>query len=188
LEQRHAALAQRQHGLATRGQLSAIGMSDSRIEYRLRSEAIYRVYESVYRLASHPVTWRQRLLAACWAGGDQRQAVVSHRAAAALLTLPGGSELAEITSPRHLRARHQGVITHESLILEDRDVHYVDEIPVTRPARTLCDLASLVVARELERSTLELAMVKPCVSTGSIRTCCDCSGSASVGSSDPVGD
>jgi len=42
--------------------------------------------------------------------------------------LPGGEELVEITSLRHHRARHEGVIVHESRFLEERDIKYVDNI------------------------------------------------------------
>src|SRR5436190_13729005 len=74
--------------------------------------------------------------------------------------LPGGLELVEITSRRHLRARHPGVTTHESAILDDRDLIYIDNIPTTRTARTLCDAAALVVAGELQRGTLQLAILE----------------------------
>jgi len=64
----------------------------------------------------------------------------------------------EITSPRHRRARHDGVIAHESRFLTDLDVMYVDNIPVTRTARTLNDLGLLVERGELELATLDHAM------------------------------
>jgi very-short-patch-repair endonuclease len=51
-----------------------------------------------------------------------------------------------------------GVITHESFFLTDLDVTYIDGIPVTRPARLLCDLALLVERGELRPNTYELAL------------------------------
>jgi len=95
-------------------------------------------------------------MAACFAGG--KLSVASFRAAAALHYLPGGEEMLEITSPRHRRARHDGVIAHESRFLTDLDVMYVDNIPVTRTARTLNDLGLLVERGELELATLDHAM------------------------------
>jgi hypothetical protein len=95
-------------------------------------------------------------MAACFAGG--KLSVGSFRTAAALSYLPGGEELVEITSPRHRRARHDGIIPHESRFLTDLDVMYVDNIPVTRTARTINDLGLLVEKRKLEMTTLDLAM------------------------------
>lgn len=155
-----AGLASRQHGVVARAQLREIGMTVAQIDYRVKCRSLIRMYESVYRVASHASDWRQSLLGACWAGGLQRQSVGSHRASLALSGLPGGLEIVEITSPRHRRARHTGVVTHESLILEERDIRYVDNIPITRAARTLCDSAALVVTREMPVATLELAIAE----------------------------
>ncbi len=157
---RLAALARRQHGLVTRAQVFDLGFRRGWIHRELEAGRLVRIHESVYRLRDSPTSREQLLLAACFAGGQQRTSVGSHRAALFGMRLPGGDETIEITSPRWRRARHDGVVVHESLILEDRDVHYIDEIPITRPARTLCDAASLVVAGELDRATLELAILE----------------------------
>jgi hypothetical protein len=159
-ERRLLTVARRQHGLITRSQAVSLGFKSSWLGRRLAQGRLIRVHESVYRLASHPLTWHHDLLAACFAGGQQRQSVVSFRSALQISALPGGAEIVEITSPRHRRARHAGVITHESRILEDRDIWYVGEIPVTRAARTLCDVAGLVVLREFDSATLELAVME----------------------------
>ena len=90
----------------------------------------------------------------------QRRAssAASFRAGAQMWSLPGGEEIVEITSPRHDRAQHDGVTTHESFYLTDLDVTYIDSIPVTRPARIICDLGLLVKRGEMSVETLELAM------------------------------
>ena len=67
----------------------------------------------------------------------------SHRSAAALWDLPGSVEqaVAEITCPRWRRAQHDGLIVHESTALSERDITFVDGIPVTTVERTIFDLA-----------------------------------------------
>jgi hypothetical protein len=92
------------------------------------------------------------VLAACWAGGTR--AAASHRSAAELSALPGRNSVnIEITCPRWRRAQHTGLIVHESLEFEDIDVTTRDNIPVTKPARTLFDLAGVVGA-----TTVDLAI------------------------------
>ena len=128
----------------------------SQLEARLRRGRLERVYDSVYRVPGSPPMWRQRLMAATFAGG--KLSAASFRAAAALHYLPGGEEVVEITSPRHRRARYDGVFTHESRFLEERDLMYVDNIPVTRCARTLNDLAFFVETGQMAIATLDHAM------------------------------
>jgi hypothetical protein len=86
--------------------------------------------------------------------------VASFRAAALLHGLPGGAEVVEITTLRHHRWPYPRVLVHESRHLSELDVMMVDSIPVTRAARTLCDLAGLVERRALDRRTLDLALLE----------------------------
>ncbi len=146
-----------QHGLITRDQFLLHGSRDQ-LKRRLASGFLTRIYSSVYRLSSAPETWRQSLLAACLAGG--KMSAGAFRAAAKMDDLPGGEELVEITNLRHNRCQYDGVVVHESRYLEERDIRIIDGIPVTRTARTICDLACLVEQRILERQTLELALME----------------------------
>ncbi len=143
-----ADLAPRQHGLVARDQLLVVGSRDQ-ITRRLKSGRLIRIHDSVYRVPSTACSWRQALLAACLAGG--KSSVASFRAAALLHGLPGGAEVVEITTLRHHRWPYPHVVVHESRHLSELDVMIVDSIPVTRAARTLCDLAGLVELRELGR-------------------------------------
>ncbi len=60
-------IAVRQHGLITRGQALEAGLTARMIEGRLRSGAWTAVHKTVYRLGGSPVTWHQRVMAACLA-------------------------------------------------------------------------------------------------------------------------
>ena len=150
-------LASAQHQLITRSQFLRIG-SRGQLDRRVASGALIRVCDSVYRLPGIHPTWRQDLLAACWAGG--RSGAASFRAAAQLSNLPGGEELVEVTFIRHNRSNCPGVIVHESNHLTVKDVSVIDGIPVTNAARTLCDLAALVEWNQMGRSTLDHALLE----------------------------
>jgi hypothetical protein len=148
-------LTGRQHYVATHDQIREFG-SCRQIDSRLDAGVLDSMYQSVYRIAGSPDTWRQRLLGACFATSGVSAG--SFRAAAQMWSLPGGEEIVEITSPRHDRAQYAGVRTHESSYLTDLDVTCIDSIPVTRPARIICDFGLLVKRGEMSVETLELAM------------------------------
>jgi hypothetical protein len=148
-------LAGRQHYVVGRDQLREFG-TPRQIEYRLAKRRLERVHEGVYRVAGSPETWHQKLLAACLSSSGAN--AVSFRAAAQLWGLPGGAEIVEVTAPRHRRMQFDAVTIHESWFLTDLDVTHLQGIPVTRPARVICDLALLVARGELRPSTLDLAL------------------------------
>ena len=159
---RIALFAAAHHGVFPLDEARAVGITRHQLQYACSTGEIVRVHDLVYRIAGAPVTWQATLAAACWAGGSR--AVASHRSAAALDRLPAGSEVfAEITCPRWRRARHDGLIVHETRALHRMDVTVRDGIPVTTVSRTLLDLAAIISQAELERS-LENALRRGLVS------------------------
>jgi hypothetical protein len=118
------------------------GLTDRQIEGRIALGLWRHLYEDVYIAAGAPLTWKGALLAACWAGGFR--AAASHRSAAALWKLAGGRRsLVEIMCPRWRRARHEGLVVHETKALQGIDIVEVEGIPVTTPERTLLDLGAV---------------------------------------------
>src|SRR5258708_5677602 len=110
-----AAVAAERHGVFSRAQARACGMSLATIDRRLTSGVWERLYPGVYRLAGAPATWQQALLAACLALGAD--AVVSHRAAAALWLFPGFAQRGiELSVPRG-RWRMRGLKVHRPVSL-----------------------------------------------------------------------
>lgn len=106
-------------------------------------------------------------MAACLACGPT--AVISHLSAAALLgILDRGRRLVEVTIPRSDRRSCPGVVVHRSLALPRADVTTVHAIPVTTPARTLIDLASVETAEALEEA-LDAALRMRLVSMARLR-------------------
>ncbi|MEA2504051.1 MAG: hypothetical protein QOG36_1094, partial [Actinomycetota bacterium] len=75
-------IAQKQHGLLTRAQALACGLSDGDIRGRLNTAIWLRVYAGVYRVAGSRVTHEQAVLAASLAAGGR--ALASHGTAAEL--------------------------------------------------------------------------------------------------------
>jgi predicted transcriptional regulator of viral defense system len=152
-----AALAQfaaRHHSVFSLAHAHLLRFSRKQIHWRRRRGLWLPVYLGAYRLEGAPVTWKGKLLAACWAGGFR--AVASHRSAAAMYGLAGGRRpLAEITCPRWQRARHPEVQVHESKALGPLDVTLMDEIPVTTPEVTLLTLGAVC-----HTSIVEMALDK----------------------------
>ena len=134
-----AYLAHRHHGLIDRGHLDRLGVPADVRWYRVTTGRWHEVYDGVYRIAGAPDSWESRLLAACWAGGAR--AVASHRSAAALWQLPGADrEVIEVMCPRWRRARHPGLVVHESTMLSTWDTATVTGIPCTSIERTILDM------------------------------------------------
>jgi hypothetical protein len=90
-----AALAGRQYGLVTWDQALAAGLSPAAIRRLSAQGHLVRAARGLYRFAGFKATWRSRLMAACLQAG--RDAVVSHRSAAALWRLRG------LRAPAHHR-------------------------------------------------------------------------------------
>ena len=99
-----------------------------------------------------PATWRQEAIAACFYLG--RQAALSYRAAAVLRGLVGFKQArVEVTVPtnRNRSVSHKIRIHVQRDLVPDEDIMTIDGIPVTKPARTLLDLAAVESADVIER-------------------------------------
>ena len=139
-------MARRQHGVVGRSQLIELGLTESNIEYRLQAGRLQVLHRGVYGLGPLQSTLA-RWMAAVLAGGTG--AVLSHRSAAELWGLIGGS-----SGPIHLtvssKRRRPGILLHRSSVLEDERTE-VERIPVTTVPRTILDCASAMTERRLER-------------------------------------
>ncbi len=154
------ALAARQHGVVTRAQLLAAGLTRGMVATRRGSGQLHRLHRGVYLLGGlrGPLEpERAREMAAVLASGST--AVLSHRSAAWLwgaLPRPGPATPVDVTVPRHSRTRRPAVRVHRSRDLPPHDTTRLDGIPVTTPARTLRDLSLVVGARDLDRAAARL--------------------------------
>ena len=142
-----AAMAATQHGLITRAQAVAAGVTPRSIDGRVRSGQWRIVLPRIYEAEEAPRTFEQDLMAATlWAGEDSAG---SHRSAAAMLRLAGiPRRTLEISTPRKLRANNITVHrTRENLRSCSTEAQ---GIPVTTAARTLVDLGAVVSPETLE--------------------------------------
>jgi very-short-patch-repair endonuclease len=137
---RLAAIAAAQDGVFTGADARSVGLRKDHIDRKV-GQSWSPVYDGVYRIAGAPATWRSALRAAASAAG--LGSAISHRSAGALYDLPGGrSDLVELTCVRWKRTIRGGLVVHESRRLDPRDIQLIDGIPVTRPERTVLDVAS----------------------------------------------
>jgi hypothetical protein len=135
-------------GLLLREQLLGTGLSPSAIDRKIKSGELRVVYRGVYRMASSPTSWCQRILAPClrlpgmvWVCG---------RTAAAFWELDGScKDVIEVVSPRGLRCVDE-VIVHRTQSMSPRDVTVVKRIPITTVHRTLVDLGDWADVDQVE--------------------------------------
>jgi Transcriptional regulator, AbiEi antitoxin len=147
-EQELARLAGASHGVVTHGQLLAAGLTTRQIEHRLDKGALLRVHRGVYRVGHRAPSHEARYLAAVWACGEN--ALLSGRAAGHLLEiLSTPPSMPEVTAPTERRV--PGIKTRRAT----REPFVWRGIPVTTPARTLVDLASVLTAGDLARACHE---------------------------------
>ena len=107
------------------------------------------MHPGVYRIAGTEPSWEQALLAAVLAAGDE--AIASHRAAAAMWGIEQIERVIELTVPTARRPRVEGAVLHrtDGLLLPERT--RLRHIPLTTPARTVFDLASVIPRGALDR-------------------------------------
>ena len=141
LEEAVGSRARRQHGLLTREQALAAGLSVDQIEHRLESGRWLVVRPGVYLINGTPPSFEQSVLAACLAAGED--IVASHATAALLWGLAATFEPdgIHVTGPLPRLCRLDGVIGHRSGKLDPADAGRRAGIPVTSVARTIIDVA-----------------------------------------------
>jgi very-short-patch-repair endonuclease len=135
------ALASRQHGVVTRWQLRAAGLSDRAIERRVKAGWLVRLHRGVYAVGHTALTRHSHLIAAVYACGPE--ALASHRAAGWLWGILRGPQPIEVTAPR-AREAGKGFVLHRSRLIHDEDRAEREGIPVTSLARTIVDLADVL--------------------------------------------
>jgi very-short-patch-repair endonuclease len=134
-----ASIAAQQHGIVTRTQLLAAGVSRHAIDRRLRHAQLRSRHAGVYQVG--PVALPRSLEMAAVLACDG--ATLSHRSAAAFrdLTPPPAPSPLELTiSPDRRCGRRQGIRVYRRAIADD-EIERIDGIPVTSAARTVLDLA-----------------------------------------------
>jgi len=142
---RVAELASEQEGVFATWQLRELGFTRDMVRRRLQAGRLFRVFRSVYALVPQ-IGLRGQFMAAALSYGPN--AVLSHRAAAAILELgPWPTGAIDVTVAVR-RKPQPGVRLHRAEV--ERRV--VDGFPVTTVARTLVDIAHVLPYGRLEEA------------------------------------
>ena len=127
-----------QHGMLSRAQALAAGMTSDKIEAELAAGRWRRVMPGVYATFSGPLPRRSQLWAAVLRAGEG--AVLSHETAAELVGLVEPGEPIHVTVPeRRTPGRIPGVVIHRCVWLAKRR-HPTRTPPQTRVEDTIVDL------------------------------------------------
>jgi very-short-patch-repair endonuclease len=145
-----AALASRQYGVVTRGQLNTLGYSDDAIDRAVASGRLHPWHRSVFAVGHQRLSPHGLCMAGVLFRG--RGALVSHQSA---IWLWGFERKLEI--PVHVSVRWRGhaqdaIGLHHCPALRDDDIAETERLPVTGVARTLLDFASEADAFRLGRA------------------------------------
>jgi very-short-patch-repair endonuclease len=183
------ALARAQHGVVTRKQLLALGLTRHGIEHRRARGRLHLVTRGIYAVGRPGLTLNGRRMAAVLACGGDLDArggirlrggshepppvVLSYDSAAALFAIgPEPVSHFEISTTLPTERRVPGVKLHRRPALARGSVGYCQGIPATSPVQTLIDLATRHGRPTMERATNEadkLGLVR----TDDLRTALD---------------
>lgn len=159
-----SSVAVTQNGNITRKQLFALGLSADAIDRRIRAGRLYRVFPGVYHVGTPALPGLQRAAAAVLACGDY--AALSHSSG---MTHWGfwrrWDQPFEVTLMKGNR-RPAAIRVHRSTILDEDDVTEHHEIRVTKPARTIIDMAPRL-GSALDR-TVNNALLSPWLKRGNL--------------------
>ncbi len=144
-------MATGQQGLLTREQLRRDGITKARQAGLIRDGILVRLRRGVFRLAGSAIGWEQELLAVCLTEGAPL--VGSHRAAMRVWGLRTRFDDLEVSVAYIGNRALRGVVVHRSVDLVSRDLTIVKGLPVTTPARTLCDAGLIFPHTEVQRLT-----------------------------------
>jgi very-short-patch-repair endonuclease len=147
-----AKLGSRSHGVVTRHQLLAAGLSRHEIAHRLATGALWREYPGVYRVGHRAPSVEARYLAAVRACGPG--ALLSGRAAGHLWGLLKGAAAPPPEVTTRTERRITGVITHRA---RSNDVAGTTHrgIPITTVPFTLIALSAHLSPTDLARACHE---------------------------------
>jgi very-short-patch-repair endonuclease len=173
-------LAERQHGLVSREQVTRLGIDRRLLRRRIDAGIWVVVTPRVFRLAGVRPTFEQHCLAAVLDCGPG--ALVARDAAATLWNLPAvRAEHLDLVTAQHQRTELARVHRTRTLPIEHQA--YRLRIPLTSAARTLLDLAPIWATPRLERA-IDAALATKVVTSAELhRVLQDCarSGRAGVG-------
>lgn len=153
-----ARLAERQHGVVSRGQLRGLGLSEAGITARAQAGSLHRLFRGTFAVGHRGGDRRGLMLAAVLASGNG--AVLSHGSAAELLGLwDKRADWIDVIAPRRGGRKLGGIRWHNVPRPGAAEIVVREGIPCTTVSRTLVDMAGRTGPITLRR-LIEQAAVK----------------------------
>lgn len=134
-------LAERQHGVVAREQLQRLGSDQWCIDALVRRRALRTVHRGVYAVGHRSLTHDGRRLAALLACGDA--ALGRFSAGAVWRFVTHDEDRVHVVVPRDIGLERPCIAAYRSSTLTGADVTTFRGLALTRPARTLVDLAAV---------------------------------------------
>ncbi len=152
-----ARVAEAQHGVVARRQLTGLGLGDDAIDYRLAVGRLWIVMPRVYAVGQRRLPPLSRSMAAVLSSGIG--AALSHRSAAALwgIRALGGNPI-HVTAPS--KSRSTKLVRRHCVVLPSDEVTIHEGIPVTTMPRTVLDLASTSSVDEVEVAIRQIEFLR----------------------------
>ena len=148
---RVARLAADEWGVLSTRELRACGLSGDAVTHRVRKGLLHRMHRGVYAVGHANPPLEGYFLAAVKACGPGTR--LSHYAGAAHWEFLGWDDRPpEVTVVGAATRLHRGIRVHRTIALDPVDCVRHRGIPITSPARTLVDLASVLGYRPLRRA------------------------------------
>lgn len=144
-----ARMAARQHGLLSNRQIQETFASRSAPKRLQSAGLVERRGHRVYALCGSLPSWEADILALCLA--TDRLVVASHRSALRLWGMRSVDDEVEVSIRYPGSLSVAGAVVHRIRDLTQHDFTYIDAVPVTTPARTLCDAGLVFPDAEVER-------------------------------------
>jgi very-short-patch-repair endonuclease len=150
VERQIVALAERQSGVVSRGQLRSLGLSDRAITRRIEWGWLIPILNGVYAVGHRPRTLRGWHCAALLAAGER--SALSNRSAGAHWAMTKAPGRPHVIAPRSADAI-KGIVVHRPRALAEDDIVENQGLRVASPARVLLDIAGEGASRrQLERA------------------------------------
>lgn len=135
-----------------------VEVSDQLMFHHEQAERVERVWRGIYRLSHYPIEEHEQLVVAyLW---SKEQGVISHESALSLLelsdVLPKKVHITLPTDQRRLRRKTPDWLEVHFDDISEAEVEWYDVVPITKPVRTLVDMA----VDQLEPELLRQAVVE----------------------------
>jgi very-short-patch-repair endonuclease len=152
-----ARLAEAQHGIVARRQLTALGLGKDAISYRLKVGRLWIVMPETYAVGQRRLPPLGRSMAAVLSSGAG--AVLSHCSAAALWGIRDrGAGTIDVTVPS--KSTSTKLVRRHHVDLPNDEVTIHEGIPVTTVPRTVLDFASTATIDEVELAIRQVEFLR----------------------------